>query len=320
MTVLTHVDSAVHYLGYLTVVIVVWRSLLSFYRRVIMKPKKPLEYGKWAIVTGSTSGIGEEFAEYLAQKGMSILLISRTESKLAAQAAHISSTYKVGVRYLAFDFSCTGQEKTSFYSDALVMELQVLNGDGGVGLLVNNVGTANEHPTALDEFADKDIDDMINCNIGSLVGMTRAVLGGMKQRKSGCVISVSSGSGNWCSPYLVVYSSTKAFMTQFTRSMHVECWGTGVDFYVACPFYVRTKLCKAKPSRALNSPIKPILLIEGIMSQLGKKYVWQGNGYWLHGLLQNAGLYSWRTVTNNLRRCVANRERYRKKMAGKKDE
>lgn len=62
---------------------------------------------------------------------------------------------------------------------------------------------------ALEEFTDQQLDDMLNCNIQSLVSMTRAVLPSMKQRRSGCVISISSGSGNWCSPYLVVYSATK---------------------------------------------------------------------------------------------------------------
>lgn len=69
--------------------------------------------------------------------------------------------------------------------------------------------------------------------------------------------------------------TTRAFMTQFTRSMHVECWGTGVDFYAATPFYVVSNLCKKKKGNSWTSPIEPILLVEGVMAQLGKKYLWQ---------------------------------------------
>ena len=57
----------------------------SIYYRLIKKPKDPRSYGKWVIVTGCTAGIGREYADYLAKKGMSIFLISRSESKLKEQ-------------------------------------------------------------------------------------------------------------------------------------------------------------------------------------------------------------------------------------------
>ncbi len=87
--------------------------------------------------------------------------------------------------------------------------LFTIHPDGGLGLLVNNVGVANEIPMELHEFADKEIEDMINCNIYSTVNMSRAVLPYMKGRKNGGVISISSGSGNGPTPMLVVYSATK---------------------------------------------------------------------------------------------------------------
>ena len=52
--------------------------------------------------------------------------------------------------------------------------------------------------------------------------------------------------------------------------MHVECWGTGLDFYAATPFYVVSNLCKKKKSSSWLSPIEPTVLVEGVMSQLGK--------------------------------------------------
>lgn len=62
-------------------------------------------------------------------------------------------------------------------------------------------------------------------------------------------------------------------MTQFTRSMKLECWNTGVDFYVCTPFYIVSNLYKRK-SGNLISPM-PIELIKGTMQQLGKKHVFQ---------------------------------------------
>jgi len=307
-------DDAFRWIGLITVIISVWRISLSIYRRLILPAKKPKSYGRWAVVTGSTSGIGKEFSDYLAKEGMSIFLISRSEDKLIEQEKTISATYGVGVKHIAFDFTKSGTEKSKFYS-ALDKELQELHSDGGIGLLINNVGTANEHPKAFDEFSDTEIEEMINCNVFSTVNMTSAVYKYMKQRKSGCVISISSGSGNVPSSFLVVYSATKAFMTQFTRSMHVECWGSGVDFYAAMPFYVVTNLCKKKRGNSWLSPIEPISLIEGIMCQIGKQFVWQGNGYWLHGLQQILVWYSWRSVVNMRNRMIENRRRYAAKVA-----
>jgi 17beta-estradiol 17-dehydrogenase / very-long-chain 3-oxoacyl-CoA reductase len=59
---------------------------------LILPAKKPLEYGKWAIVTGSTSGIGKAFSEHLAKLNMNVLAISRSEDRLKDQS--IAFLYK----------------------------------------------------------------------------------------------------------------------------------------------------------------------------------------------------------------------------------
>ena len=86
----------------------------------------------------------------------------------------------------------------------------------------------------------------------------------------------------------------RAFITQFSRSMHVECWGTGVDFLVVTPFYVVSNLYKRK-SGTLIAPM-PIELVKGTFKQLGKQMIWQGHGYWFHGFLGNFSTYYWDTV------------------------
>lgn len=157
---------------------------------------------------GSTSGIGKDFAEYLIQRGMHILLISRTESKLKSQAQELSEKYGLPVEYLSFDFTQTGHARDEFYK-ALDAKCAEIDQKGGIGLLINNVGMANEIPMNLDELSDQDVENMINCNVHSTVFMTRTVYKYMKERRNGAVISISSGSGNHPTPMLVVYSATK---------------------------------------------------------------------------------------------------------------
>jgi NADPH:quinone reductase-like Zn-dependent oxidoreductase len=73
--------------GQATLAFLLWRLFLSIYRRMLLPAKDYRKMGRWVIVTGSTSGIGKAFAEYLAEKGMQILVISRSEEKLVEQVA-----------------------------------------------------------------------------------------------------------------------------------------------------------------------------------------------------------------------------------------
>ncbi len=134
------------------------------------------------------------------------------------------------------------------------------------------------HPKRFEECSDNENADMINCNIMSTVFMTTTVLPFMKSRNKGAVISISSGSGYSPSPYISIYSATKAFITQFSRSLHVEHWGTGIDFLVVTPYYVVSNLYKRKAG-TWTAPL-PIELVKGALRQLGKKFVWEGPGYW----------------------------------------
>ena len=107
----------------------------------------------------------------------------------------------------------------------------------------------------------------------------------------------------------------RAFMTQFSRSLKIEFWDSGVDFYVATPFYVVSNLYKRKTGTII-APM-PIKLVEGVLCQLGKKYLWQGHGYWFHGFLGNFSLYFWDTIERNLLMMKNNRKRYDERVASK---
>lgn len=75
-------------------------------------------------------------------------------------------------------------------------------------------------------------------------------------------------------------------MTQFSRSMTIECWGTGVDFYVSTPLYVVSNLYKRKYG-TLIAPL-PIAVVTGSLAQLGKKYLWQVR----RGVLSDVFIYA----------------------------
>ena len=307
--------------GGLIALILLWRISLSIYRRCIVPAKHPRSYGKWAVVTGCTGGIGKEFVEELAKQGMSILLISRTESKLKDQKAELEKLYSASgadfkARYIAYDFTDMSSTCTAFYKQLDETLLQ-LKEDGGVGILVNNVGTTKDIPYELMEFTEQEIDDMINVNIFGTIRMTRSCLRVMQQQGSGAIIGISSGSGNHVGPMLQIYSATKAFITQFIRSMHVESWGTGVDFLAVTPFYIAGTNLYTRKAGTVIAPM-PIALVKGTLCQLGKKWVWQGHGYWFHGFMGTFATYWWGATERWKNMMKDNRARYEAREAEKR--
>ncbi len=119
----------------------IWRRFSS--RRRLRAPRS---YGRWAIVTGCTGGLGQAYAHALASRGMDLLLISRNPEKLKAEATFIEGKWpKVSCKILAFDFTNTDVAIIEeFYSTLQSTLRNDLKGD--IGVLVNNVGVGNEQP------------------------------------------------------------------------------------------------------------------------------------------------------------------------------
>lgn len=200
--------SILEIIGGLSIILFVGKLLYILYERLVVKPKDPTSYGKWVIITGSTSGIGKEYAEYLGKRKMNILLISRSKDKLIEQQQELKEAFNVEVKYIAYDFTVMGEARDEFYKQ-LNIECEYMHENGGIGLLINNVGIANQYPQRDDELTDIEESNMINCNIDSTVFMSRTVLKYMSKVNKGAILNLSSGSGNIPSPYIAMYSSTK---------------------------------------------------------------------------------------------------------------
>merc|ERR1719204_504114 len=99
------------------------------------------DYGSWAIVTGSTHGIGKSIAKELAKRSINLILISRSEEKLSLVTKEITDKYNVEVRTTAVDMSkTTPDDYTSIYKSF---------SDLDIGIIVNNVGLSYDHPEYL---------------------------------------------------------------------------------------------------------------------------------------------------------------------------
>lgn len=233
------------------------------------------KFGDWAVVTGSTDGIGQAYAHELASRGINIVLISRTLSKLEKTAKDIESQHGVKTKIIAVDLS---EGKSSI--EAVKNQL----GDEQIGILVNNAGTLTPYPQTLTENSEEDIWAMVNLNVGFTTLLTRHLLPAMKARGRGAIVNVSSLSET--SPWVLftVYSATKIFVKYLTEGLRSEYAGSGLTFQLVSPGLVATKMTDfnrgAQKSRLLAAT--PAQFSRNAVRTLGLTEATAG--YWLHGI------------------------------------
>ncbi|XP_026184542.1 hydroxysteroid (20-beta) dehydrogenase 2 [Mastacembelus armatus] len=204
-------------------------------------------YGQWAVVTGATSGIGKAYACELARRGLNVALVSRSAKKLQEVAREIEKQYGRKTRTIQVDFT----EGHSIYP-AIAEQLQGLE----IGILVNNVGMV--YSDCFTYFLDvpdagQKITQLIYCNILSVPQMTRLILPGMVERKTGLIINISSEAGIRPQPLLSLYCATKIFVTYFSQCLHAEYKSMGITVQCVAPFIVSTKMTNMKVNSFVKS-------------------------------------------------------------------
>lgn len=240
--------AALTILGALVVVKFTLKVLSSTFNTFVRGGKNLKKLGQWAVVTGATDGIGKAYAMALAKKGMSVVLISRTEAKLkAVQQEILAKGYDgVQVKYLVCDYSKFDDKAKASVSAGLK--------DLEIGVLINNVGVSYRYPRYFHELTDEEVQDLLTMNIDSTVWMTRMVLPGMIERKKGAIVNISSGSALYTLPLLAAYSGAKSFVEKFSRALNAEYRSKGITCQCQVPFYVATKLAKMRKSISVPTP------------------------------------------------------------------
>jgi 17beta-estradiol 17-dehydrogenase / very-long-chain 3-oxoacyl-CoA reductase len=225
----------------------VFNTVLNFIGTTFMPRKSLKSYGEYAVVTGATDGIGKAYALYLAKKGINIVLISRSSEKLKETAAEIEGKLKskVVIKTIVADFNTSAE--SNLYT-MLKKELGNLN----IGILINNVGMSYPATLLMHELPAVGYEnlarDIVRLNIISMNEMIKIVLPGMVERRSGAIINISSGAARMDigSPYLAVYSGSKAYVDYLSRSLHYEARQFGVYVQSQIPYFVTSKLSKIR--------------------------------------------------------------------------
>lgn len=214
---------------------------ITFFRR----PKNLKKYGSWAVVTGSTDGIGKALAFELASKGLNLILVGRNVSKLDSTSDEIRGKCGGGIeiRTVVVDLARVSGEELERRIEDAIRGLDV-------GILINSAGLAYPYSRFFHEVDLELMQSVLLVNVEAATWITRAVLPGMLRKKKGAIVNIGSGSsGDLCSyPLNTIYAATKSYTTMFSRCISLEYKKNGIDIQCQIPLLVATKMTKIRRS------------------------------------------------------------------------
>ena len=185
---------------------------------------------QWALITGASSGLGEEFARQLASRGMHLVLVARRGELMEKLAAELHLQHGTRCHVISSDLSIPTEPKRV---------VDEVNAQGiTIELLVNNAGFG-----IVGEVDDVNIDRvlmLIRLNIAALTELTYRLLPGMLRRGRGGIVNLSSLSGFQPVAYMGVYAASKAFVLHFSEALHCELKNRGVTVTAVCAGVTRT--------------------------------------------------------------------------------
>ena len=190
-----------------------------------------------ALITGSSGGIGEDFAVAFAKRKANLILVARREDKLAQLRTRLLELSPgITVDVIPADLAVPGS------AEQLAAKVKDLG--RSVDILINNAGVGNHGDFVTQSIAENAAQIQLNCV--TLVELTGLFMPAMTKAKRGLVINVASTAAFQPTPGMAVYGATKAFVLSFTEALWQESKSSGVRVFALCPgateteFFART--------------------------------------------------------------------------------
>ena len=182
--------------------------------------------GKTALITGASSGIGSTFARALARRGMSVVLVARSEERLGTLATELSQRHGIRAEVIPADLS---QEDAIHQIQREVQQRGLV-----IDLLVNNAGFGlNGYFETLSPERDH---DQVMVDVTAVVDLTHAFVPALLERSPGAaIINVASTAAFQPLPYMAVYGASKAFVLSFSQALAEEYRTRGLRVLALCP-------------------------------------------------------------------------------------
>jgi uncharacterized protein len=217
-----------------------------------------------ALITGASTGIGAAFAQQLAARQTDLVLVARSHDKLQQLADSLQQQHLIQVDIIVQDLTAPEATETIFQT---VQQL-----GRPIDLLVNNAGMGD-----YGDFAESDRDlqlKMVQLNIATIVDLSHRFLLGMRQRRTGGIINLSSVAAFQSMPYFSMYAATKAFILSFSEALGAENRSYGVHVLAVCPGPAGIKFFKEAgfPSSLVNVAEKIDTPIETVVREALKAF------------------------------------------------
>jgi NAD(P)-dependent dehydrogenase (short-subunit alcohol dehydrogenase family) len=209
--------------------------------------------GRSALITGGSRGIGKAIATGFAQAGAELFLCSRKEEELREAADDIRRQTGVRVEYLVADMA-----KRDDVHRLAGLAIERL---GKIDILVNNAGW--NIPQPVDEIRDEDWDYLVELNLTNCMALTRALVPGMKQRRWGRVIHISSIMALASTPARNAYSATKAALIGMAKASALDLGPYGITVNCIAPGPIATDM----PMSILSKPQQDALAARTAMNR-----------------------------------------------------
>ncbi len=225
------------------------------------QPKAELfktKYGKWAVITGASSGIGRALANELAAAGLNLVLVARRQAELEQVAKYLSARYGVETRVLAVDLA-NAPSLTQIEDETKYLDVGLLVAAAGFGTAGNFLDAKLE-----DELA------MMDVNCRAVMQLSLHFGKQFAERGRGGLILFSSLVGYQGTPRAAHYAATKAYIQTLAEALHVELAPRGVDVLSSAPGPVNSGF-GARADMKMGAAEKPETVARVTLAALGKK-------------------------------------------------
>ncbi|MEH6782781.1 MAG: SDR family oxidoreductase [Alcanivorax jadensis] len=224
--------------------------------------------GKTALITGASSGIGEQMARQLAAVGCNLILVARRTDRLNALAGELGA---VTVDVITADLADPEAPEAVF--------AQTQAAGRKVDILINNAGFGFQKPLlAVDQLG------MVDVNVRSLLAMTQLFAAPMVQRGQGWVLNVSSVSAWFPIPGMATYAASKACVLHLSRALHEELKPAGIVVTALCPGGTRTEFSSIARDR-MDPDLEKAMMPADEVAAAGLKALGRGKAVVVPGAL-----------------------------------
>jgi hypothetical protein len=252
--------------------------------------------GKWALVTGASSGIGAEIARELASRGANLVLVARRREALVSLAAELVKRNGIEAEVEASDLAKIGEPERLFEAlNARRIAVSILVNNAGFGLhgLFDSINAATE-------------EEMLDLDVKAVVRLTRIFVGPMRAAGYGHILLTASTGAYQPTPLYAVYSAAKAFVLNYGLAIRRELRGTGITVTVLSPGVTRTDFHRISGHE--TNAFKAATMMEVTpVAQVAVRSLLRGKAEVVPGLLNKSLIFAIRFTPRTLAAAIAAR-------------